>query len=262
MIVEVVGAEPVSPATSDSAHAKVRVENLRILAAGSPTAVNPARGVVSAAWASIAGLIVDGSGTAAFHYTAPPIQLNSVALSDLQVFPSQGIPVKSTSLASMVYATGGSSISGLRYHHRGITTFGGGFNSPMFRLEVYSVIHKALVYVDVDITEVFIVSLGLRTSVLDSQFVVKKVTGGGSGFIADGGSESVTVADSTFVWNNVAPDTQAANITGNFASVSGNRFLTTSGVGADAPTTTISGANIIDINILDYGASAIAPQVY
>jgi hypothetical protein len=263
-VIEIVGAEPAG--VFDSNRPKLVVENLQLLHIGSPATIDVPRSVIQAAWCTIQGLVIDGSGPSAFSYTNP-VSLNcrSVEISDLQMFPTAGVPVNSGSSSEMISLLGGCRLTGLRYHHRGIMNWGApGATLPLFNLNSDSVLKNAFVYIDIDIKLTnHLILVSDRSKIEGSTFITRKLNGTTQSFVKDNGGESNVIVNNLFQWTNVVGNRQAANITGNFSVVMGNQFLTESGAAGDVPTTVVSGANVIDINILGYGATTpIVVEVY
>lgn len=256
-VIEIVGAET---ATIDSQRPKLCVENLQVLHVGSPATLDVPRGVLRAAWCDIQGLVVDGSGASAFSYTYPvTFFVRSVEVNDFQMFPTAGVPVDSGSSSEMITLWKGCRLTGLRYHHRNSINWSGpGAAWPLFLLATDAVLRSAFVYIDVDVwLAKDLIRVDSRSKVEGSTFITQKLNGATQHFIQDFTGNGTTIVNNLFQWTNVAATgVQAANITGNFAVVMGNQFLTEGVVVGDMPTTVVSGANVLDINILGYGAPA------
>jgi len=256
-VIEIVGAET---ATIDSQRPKLCVENLQVLHVGSPATLDVPRGVLRAAWCDIQGLVVDGSGASAFSYTYPvTFFVRAVEVNDFQMFPTAGVPVDSGSSSEMITLWKGCRLTGLRYHHRNSINWSGpGAAWPLFLLATDAVLRSAFVYIDVDVwLAKDLIRVDSRSKVEGSTFITQKLNGATQHFIQDFTGNGTTIVNNLFQWTNVAATgVQAANITGNFAVVMGNQFLTEGVVVGDMPTTVVSGANVLDINILGYGAPA------
>jgi hypothetical protein len=249
---------------------RVRVNNLQLVNIGAPSAA-VAREVLSATQTTIHGLVIDGSTPDAGNYTAPIYEAyQNVDTFDLQMWPKKA-------LISVYFGGGyvkqqfGCNLNGFRYQHHDVWDYTtGSADSPFFTLGTDSSVQNARVYIDTTnpvkiggLTPYGLFELGLRSKLLDSYIFCNEMQSGTTlqGFVHST-SEGNTVANNIFRWDNVAPDLQILHMTGDFAVVTGNQFLTTSANVIDIPTYSITGANQIDINIAAKGASSVAPNIY
>lgn len=244
---------------------KIQVENLIITGVGIPT-VAVSRGVLGVAYADIQGFILDGTGGGAGYYTAPITQfILACEVANFQMFPTNAIAVRVVGAANYVRTTNGTRITGFRYQHHNVWDYSsGGGAVQFFQLGTDCVLKDAFCLIDTATLQMNgvsgLVQVNERSRLESSEFIAEVLLGGP--FVNDnaGNGLACSITNNLFRWDNVTADgLLELEVLADFAVVMGNRILTTS---IDLPTSTVSGANVIDINVLATGAPSGSPLVY